>query len=487
MVRVRAPDLPTHFPWLNSPPLSLQSLRGQVVLLDFWTYGCINCLHVLDDLRFLEAKYAEQLVVIGVHCGKFAQERSPASVYQAMQRYGITHPVVVDVDDWLWDRYAIRAWPTLVVIDPNGYIVATRSGEGQRAVLEAVIQPVLGEVAKPPMGVSSPVLVLPDDTLLKFPGAVWVDEASKQLFIVDTGHDRLVITTLAGQVQGLVGSGVAGYRDGSWAEAQFRAPQGLAWDAQRPCLYVADTGNHVIRQVDWQSRQVTTIAGTGEQSRVLSPHGGRAREVALNSPWGVVCLGEQLYVTLAGAHQLWQIDVQAGTAQTVLGTGAEFCVDGTADVAAFAQPSGITTDGQRLFIADSETSCIRVVVLSEPPTVQTLCGSGDLFGFGDRDGVGPTVCLQHCLGVAYAQGKVWIADTYNHKVKCLDVATGKCITPWAERQANQLAEPAGLAVTSQALYVADTNQHAIQVIDRESGTIRQLAIAAACTPEADCF
>ncbi|NEQ32945.1 MAG: redoxin domain-containing protein [Leptolyngbya sp. SIO4C5] len=485
MARVRAPELPQQAPWLNSSPRSLRSLRGRVVLLDFWTYSCINCLHILDDLHYLASRYTDHLTIIGVHSAKFDHEQKPENVQQAIQRYGITHPVVIDVDGWLWDQYAVRAWPTFVLIDPAGYVIATRSGEGQRPALEALIQQMTAAPTHTPASPSGAAAQTVPDSLLAFPLAVLADESSDTLFIADTGHHRLLLTTLAVQIKAIVGSGIAGMQDGAWATAQWRSPQGMSLDSSGQQLYVADTGNHLVRRVDLSQQQVATVAGTGVQNACLFPHGGRALEVPLNSPWDLAQVGDRLYVSMTGAHQIWQIDLTRSISQTLIGTGAEFCVDGGVAEAAFAQPSGLTTNGQTLFVADSETSSIRAVTLTEPPTVRTLCGSGQLFGFGDRDGIGSTARLQHCLGVA-ADGEVlWIADTYNHKIKHLNPQTQACTTQWPQ-QAAQLAEPSGLALTTNHLYIADTNHHAIHQVDLTSGALTTLAIAAVCTPETPC-
>lgn len=497
MPTIRAPELTQTAPWLNTDrPLSLKALRGRVVLLDFWTYGCINCVHILPDLAYLEHRYGDRLVIIGVHAAKFAHEQELDSIQQAVWRYGIPHPVLVDSGFDLWQRYAVRAWPTLVVIDPAGYVVATLSGEGHRDRLDAVIGSLLraqeensGTTPAPPLWTTEPSPVL---SPLAFPGQVLVDEARDRCFIADSGHHRLVITTLNGTLQHIVGTGTPGWVDGGFAEAQLTHPQGLSVDPTRPLLYVADTGTHTLRQVDWQQQTVTTLAGTGQQSRILRSPGGAARDTALNSPWGLQVVGDRLFIAMAGAHQIWVLDLTSQQISPYLGTGAEFRVDGGRDEAAFAQPSGLTTDGQVLFVADSESSTLRAVSLSEPATVRTVCGSGDLFGFGDVDGVGEAVRLQHCLGVACdAAGWLWLADTYNHKIKRVHPSTGQCETIAGDRQAGwvdgvgrvaRFAEPSGLSASRTHLYIADTNNHAIRRLHWQTLEVTSLAIAGLCAP-----
>ena len=492
MPRVRAPELPSYFPWLNcASPLSLQQLKGRVVLLDFWTYCCINCLHVLPDLKYLEQKYADRLTVIGVHSAKFINESDAESVRQAVLRYDIEHPVVVDRDLHLWQQYAVRAWPTIVVIDPAGYVVGAVAGEGNRDKLDQLVAQLLEE--NQTAGSVTIDLLLEKQrqpiTPLAFPGKVLADEASDRLFIADTGHHRIVVTTLQGEVVQVIGTGQAGFVDG--AAPQFSAPQGLAIDADNHRLYVADTDNHALRCVDLNSGTVETIAGTGQQSRTVRPYGGLALTTALNSPWDLELIQNHLFIAMAGSHQIWDFNLGTGIVQTYAGIGAEACIDAVTTKAAFAQPSGITTDGRELFVADSETSSIRGVGLGAVPQVRTVCGRGDLFDFGDRDGMGEEVCLQHCLGVAFARNAVWIADTYNHKVKCVDPARGECRTIAGTGQAGsqsgaaaiaQFAEPSGLSATRSHLYIADTNNHAVRRLDWQTLTVTTLEFPSLCAP-----
>lgn len=520
MVRIRAPEFPSNLPWLNcKSPLSLKSLRGQIVLLDFWTYGCINCLHVIPDLHDLQQRFGNSLTIIGIHTAKFDQEREVAGIQQAILRYRIAHPVVVDSDRTLWDRYTIRAYPTFVLIDPQGYIVTTVSGEGRRAILEELIQRLIeaqegretlteqqiGEF----LAVRSPLWRTATQTPLAFPGKVLADSDRDTLYIADTGHHRIVITDLKGTLKTTIGTGTPGWVDGDGDTAQFSAPQGMALDASQQFLFVADSGNHRIRRVELRQEQVETIAGTGIQGRLLFPHCGKAEDVALNSPWDLALLGDKLYIAMAGSHQIWVLDLMTQAIQTLLGTGAEFCVDGALDNAAFAQPYGIATDGERLFVADSETSTIRVITLSDfsgelnngvkrlplsgdRPTVHTLCGQGQLHQFGDRDGFGTAVQLQHCSGVACDRNHLWIADTYNHKIKQVNPATGECRTVtggaigFQDHRGTQahFAEPSGLAWSrsNNQLYVADTNNHAIRCIDLDSLEVTTLSISGLCSP-----
>ncbi|QLE58883.1 thioredoxin-like domain-containing protein [Nostoc sp. TCL26-01] len=494
--RVRAPELPQNYTWLNTDqPLSLKQLRGRVVILDFWTYCCINCLHVLPDLKYLEQKYPHSLTVIGVHSAKFDNEQETENIRQAILRHDIEHPVLVDQNFRVWQEYAVRAWPTFMLIDPEGYVVSYVAGEGNREKLDELITNLIQEHQnKGTINHSQINLILekqhqPLITPLAFPGKVLATPAG--LFIADTGHHRLVMSNFDGKILHVIGTGKSDLIDGGFDVAQFSAPQGMTFDAHKQILYVADTENHALRRVDLQRQFVETIAGTGKQSRNIYPHGGLGLETALNSPWDLVQVGNDLFITMAGSHQIWQMDLASDIVKTYAGTGAEGCVDGSLTEAAFAQPSGITTNLEELYIADSEISSIRGVGTVEPRQVRTICGNGGLFSFGDVDGQGEDVRLQHCIGVTYFQNYLWVADTYNHKIKLVSPITGNCQTILGDGiaglqdgqgQNTRFFEPSGLSAIDSHLYICDTNNHAIRRVDLHTFEVTTLGFSGLCAP-----
>ena len=475
---VRAPEFPAALTWLNADkPLSIKGLRGKVVLLDFWTYGCINCLHIIPDLKKLEAKYPNELVVIGVHSAKFATESDAGNLRQAVMRYGLEHPVVSDKDMRIWNEYAVRAWPTQVLIDPDGRIVGQVAGEGNYDVLGENIARTIKEfgprVDKTPLKIAlerSKVAPTP----LYFPGKVAAQDG--RLVVADSSHNRLVVSDKTGAVKAVIGSGEAGLKDGNLATAQFFNPQGIAIDGD--ILYVADTNNHAIRRVDLGAKTVTTIAGTGAQAEYRAS-GGVGVKAALSSPWDVLKMGDVLYLAMAGPHQIWRMDLKTGKVDVYAGSGAEARRDGSLQDAAFAQPSGLATDGKSLFVADSEISAIRAINFASGQ-VTTLAG-GDLFDFGDKDGRGDAVRLQHPLGLDFHEGALYLTDTYNSKIKRLNPQTGEVVTVFGGE--NQLDEPGGLAFDGDTLYVADTNQSAIKTVDLASKKATPLKLIGLTAPK----
>jgi YVTN family beta-propeller protein len=476
--------------WLNTGgPIRLHDLRGKVVLLDFWTFCCINCHHVLPDLARLEEKYKDVLVVIGVHTPKFIAERDTANLRQKVREYRIKHPVVSDADMTIWNRFGVSSWPTLVLIDPEGQPVGSVSGEGHYDVLDRAIGALVATHRQKGDLNESPVKFFPenekpDDTALLFPGKVLADAAGRRLFVADTGHNRLVQTDLEGKNPVAIGSGAAGLADGAFDRAGFNRPQGMALLGET--LYVADTENHAIRAVDLKAKTVSTVAGTGRQAHSIARPGMSfdAREAALNSPWDLVKAPESrsLYIAMAGPHQIWRLDLDSGQVTAWAGTGMENITDGTTATAAFAQPSGLATDGTHLYVADSEVSAVRAITLGGGRhLVHSVVGRG-LFDFGDQDGRGAAVRLQHCLGVAFGGGHLYVADTYNNKVKVCDPKTRAVHTlvgtgePGSTNQPAEFYQPGGLSVAGSKLYVADTNNHLIRVVDLDRKTVATLTL-----------
>jgi DNA-binding beta-propeller fold protein YncE len=479
--RQPAPALDGGIAWLNTAsPVKLEELKGRVVLLDFWTLCCINCIHTLPDLAKLEAKYPGVLVVIGVHSPKFENEKVTESIRKAILRYQVKHPVVNDADHKIWRRYGIRSWPSLVLIDTEGNFVGVASGEGKFDLLDLHIGRLIKEAKSKGTLKSDPIDFKLEkeraDTPLSFPGKVLADAPGNRLFIADSTHNRIVITNLEGKKIDIAGTGEEGFKSGTFDEASFSDPQGMALDDD--VLYVADRKNHSIRALDLKKREVRTVAGTGHQDRGDRTTGGPALRTGLNSPWDLLIQKDGMFIAMAGHHQIWTFDTQKQRVAPYAGSGAENLDDGPLHSSSFAQPSGLTSDGKTLWVADSETSSIRAVPLNGVGKVSTVVGEG-LFEFGDKEGQGNSVRLQHALGVAYHGGKLYVADTYNSKIKLLDPNDRTCVTYLGGPDTKLFNEPGGLSFAGDKLYVADTNNHRIQVIDlatKQVGTLPLIGV-----------
>ncbi len=441
-------------------------------------------MHVFPQLRKLEQKYQRELAVVSVHSAKFPAERLTENVRQAALRYRIEHPVVNDAGFEIWDEYACRAWPTIYLIDPRGRIIARHEGEINLDDFDQFISKAVQEFQQSGLLELKPLSFHTEAipaTPLRFPGKVLADAASSRLFIADSNHHRIVVTDLDGQVRQVIGEGTAGLKDGGFNEAQFDSPQGMALVDET--LFVADTENHCLRAISLDRGRVMTIAGVGEQSRRFH-QGGPARGVPLNSPWDAIYHNMKLYVAMAGFHQIWCMDFASGQITPHAGSGREGLYDGPGQSAMLAQPSGLATDGQRLYFVDSETSSVRTAELTTGGAVQTIVGQ-DLFVFGDVDGVGDDARLQHPLGVAYYDSALYIADSYNHKIKRVSPTARISMTYLGSGEAGatggalaeaRLHEPGGLSIAGGRMYIADTNNHAIRVVDMASGQVRTLEI-----------
>ena len=439
-------------------------------------------MHVFPQLRKLERKYRNELAVIGVHSPKFTSEGDTDNLRMAVLRYQVEHPVVNDAGFDVWGLYSGRAWPSLVFIDPQGKVIGKHEGEITFDQFDPIIGQMVEEFDSKGLIDRSPLSYRLEDegaSALSFPGKVLADEASGRLFIADSNHNRIVVATLDGEVMRVVGSGEAGMEDGDFQKARFDRPQGMALDGDS--LYVADTENHAIRRVDLAAGAVETLAGTGRQAMGFG-QGGEALSTDLSSPWDLALHQGTLYIAMAGIHQLWALDLKEKQARPYAGNGRESPIDGPLPSASLDQPSGITTDGNVLYFADSEASAIRSADLSEAGSVTTIVGQ-DLFVFGDVDGIGDEVRLQHPLGIDHHDGVLYIVDSYNDKVKRVFPQSREVTTFLGAGEAGHrdgegsealFHEPGGLSVAGGRLYVADTNNHTIRVADLSTREVSTL-------------
>ncbi|MEU8873885.1 NHL domain-containing thioredoxin family protein [Streptomyces javensis] len=474
--RVRAPELQGRA-WINTggKDLSLADFKGRTLILDFWTFCCVNCLHVLDELRELEEKHRDTVVIVGVHSPKFVHEAEHQAVVDAVERYEVHHPVLDDPELTTWKQYAVRAWPTLVVVDPEGYVVAQHAGEGHAHALETLVGQLEAEhAAKGTLRRGDGPYVPPEPvpTELRFPGKA-LSLPGGTFLVSDTTRHQLVELAADGEsVVRRIGAGERGLTDGTGERARFSEPQGLA-PLPDGTVAVADTVNHALRRFDPATGEVTTLAGTGRQWWQGSPTEGPAREVDLSSPWDVAWFADRLWIAMAGVHQLWTYDPEAGTVRAAAGTTNEGLVDGPAEEAWFAQPSGLAATGDRLWIADSETSAVRYVERDGKGfTVRTAVGTG-LFDFGHRDGAADQALLQHPLGVtALPDGSVAISDTYNHALRRYDPATGEVST-----LATDLREPSGAVLADGDIVVVESARHRLTRLRLPEEAVRVEAVA----------
>lgn len=477
-----------HKGWLNtSRPLVASDLKGRIVLLDFWTYCCINCLQVMPDLAYLEEKFGDELTVIGVHSAKFNNEKDDENIRQAILRHHLTHPVVNDFDFKTWNAFGIRAWPTFVLLNPMGIIEEVYSGEGKRAAIERDIQALRVKYAGKITTAKLPIALEKDKTpatYLSFPtklAAGRYGETEQALYIADSGHERIVVTSLKGDVLTTIGSGEAGLVDGDFATARFHRPQGLLLDY--PNLYVADTANHALRLVNLEKGQVTTLAGTGRQGHEYGVRKQPALEASMASPWDLAFYPDKQHITVAqaGLHQLWSYDLQAKTVSAIAGNGHESIEDGANPINSLSQPSGLSALADTLYFVDAETSSLRRLQGGE---VKTLIGTG-LFDFGYKEGTHDVALMQHPLGLVATESGIWVADAYNHSIRRFDVTSGVLSNDIGHGERGHkdgafasatFNEPNAIIEVGEKFYIADTNNNAIRIADRNTKTVSTLII-----------
>ena len=481
-----------HKGWLNtSRPLVADDLKGRIILLDFWTTGCINCIHIIPDLKALEEKYGDKLTVIGVHSAKFKNEGDKENLRQAVIRYGLSHPIINDFDFATWKAFGVRAWPTQILLNPKGLVENIYTGEGNKTTIENDIDGLLTRYVSKVTTAALPLALEKDKqpaNPLNFPSKLAYASAEAGLwggkpvlFVADSGHNRIVVMTMDGTIIDHIGSGKTGRADGIFEQASFHTPTGLAY--KTGMLYIADTNNHLLRAANLTSRSVATIAGTGEQGHTHEASELPALQTAISSPWDITFYPDDnhLAIAMAGLHQIWSYDINSKTLSAIAGRGNESIDDGQFPDNALAQTSGLSRSGGKLYFVDAESSSLRVL---ENGKVTTLIGTG-LFDFGYAEGDRATAKLQHPLGIYATEESIYVTDTYNHSIRRYDVATGKLLNfsgqgkRGSEDGAVEKAgfnEPSGIIEVTKKFYVADTNNNSIRVIDKDLHTVLTLVI-----------
>ncbi|MCF8539635.1 MAG: NHL domain-containing thioredoxin family protein, partial [Candidatus Nanopelagicales bacterium] len=394
---------------------------------------------------------------------KFEFEKNPQSVLSAVHRHGIQHPVLNDPLMSTWQAYGVRAWPTLVLIDPHGDIVATWSGEGHSHAIAATIRGLLPQAGG--ALIRGTGLYAAEDELSSAylqPGKIEILD-TENVLVSDSGHHSLAIAPTAepNSPSERIGSGERGFRDGDFTSAMFNEPYGAALvphhlvDQVGYHVVVADTVNHALRGINLVTKTVITVAGTGSQWRPGDPTEGSALSTPLSTPWDVAWHGDLCIIAMAGDHRIWAFDPANSDLRVIAGTSQEGLVDNESGEAWFAQPSAVCSDGNSVWIVDSETSALRELGNN---MVTTRIGAG-LFDFGHIDGAAGDARLQHPLGLAlHPDGSLYIADTYNGAIRVFDPDTQTVATV-----ARDLAEPSDLCITSDrtAILVVESARSAV--------------------------
>ncbi len=487
-----APEFPEGTEWINTRfKVSLKNLRGNVVVLDFWTYCCINCIHLVPVFSEIEKKYSRMpVIILGIHSPKFDNEKKPANVIEAVSRYGIEHPVALDRDMRIWRAFGVSAWPTVVIIGPTGRVEFKAAGEISVAQLELLIQDVIDKYRRnglisrfrPRIKTSKPR----NFSALSYPGKMSFSDDGSMFALSDSNHNRIIIAdSEKGTILNSIGGMKPGLSDGNFRESSFSRPQGVLWHSNK--VYVADTGNHALREIDLDQKKVRTLAGTGSEGFLID-YGIEydADGTALNSPWDVAAYRDYIFIAMAGLHQIWRYSMKNKTISVFAGSGREDITDGDLEGADFAQPSGLWLSGNKLHVADSETSSIRSISIKDRH-VSTIAGEG-LFRFGDAAGRLSETKLQHPIGLCSSGTTIYVADTYNSAIKSIDVKTGissyvisgnkKSMCRFGDPECDTLGlfEPNDVKVNGSNLYIVDTNNHLVRRLSLKDRLLKTLDV-----------
>lgn len=467
-----APEFPSNLEWINLlAPLRMAQLRGKVCALAFVNAGSAWSQQRLNDLAHLRARHGDRLHVVAVHVPKFEHERDARRVGKRLGRQTFDFPIAHDPDWTLWQHYGIEAWPTVVLIDGEGRIRERVVGDGAIRELDAKVSQ-LGDELVPRSLNPDPIEMrrggepyLP----LRYPTGVALSE--NYLYVVDSGHHRVLECDQAGRVLRQFGSGGPGFIDGPMELAAFNRPHAIC--VQRDMLYIADAGNHAVRRVALRTGDVETICGAGRPGAPVEGPVHDPRMVALDQPRAITLVGGKLFIATAGDNRLWSFDLGNPEIRLLAGSGALALTDGIGAGAAFAEPVGLAAVQQMIYVCDGAGSAIRSVN-ARSGQVTTLVGE-DVWNFGDTDGARIDARLQQPQAVALDPESpvLWIADSGNDRLRSLRLGGGE-LTTFALPQ--RLHAPCGLAVADGVVWIADTDAHAVLRLDTRTGTLRHVPI-----------
>ncbi|WP_242107366.1 redoxin domain-containing protein [Luteimonas aquatica] len=468
-----APEFPGHLEWLNlAQPLRMAQLRGKVCALAFVNAGSAWCQQRLGDLANLRLRHGDRLNVVAVHVPRFENERDPARIAPVLRRQKLEFPIAHDADWTLWQQYGIEAWPTVVLIDADGRLRQRWVGEGQLRELEAALTELQNEVVPRAREVDPFELRQLREPLLPLnhPAGLALDRGT--LYIADSGHHRVLACDPGGRVLRQFGSGGPGFIDGPMELSAFNRPRALC--VHHNNLYVADSGNHAVRRIDLQTGDVDTVCGAGRPGQPQPGVIADPRRVALDQPRAIaIDATGTMHIATAGDNRIWSLDLGRREIRLLAGSGRLDVIDGVGSAAAFAEPVALAAVQQLLYVCDGAGSAIRSVN-TRSGQVSTLLGQGP-WEHGHVDGARGEGRLQHPQAIALAPDApvLWIADSGNDALRSLRLGGGQLATTSLP---HRLHAPAGLAVADGAVWISDTDAHAVLRLDLQDATARHVPI-----------
>lgn len=467
--------------WLNvSRPLKISDLEDRIILLDFWSYACISCLDALPELVDMQKEFGSKLVIIGVHSAKFENEKENSTVRKAVLKHDISYPVVNDSDLKIWKSFKVKLWPTYVLINPHGSVVKTFRGETDLGKVKGEVKKLISkykyEIERDPL----PILlekysvignVLDFPTKLEYAASLnYKGRTLPAIFIANTGQNNIVASTLSGDMIVKIGSGKVGFSDGSFDVAAFSAPRGLLFDNNK--LYVADTGNHALRVIDFKEMKVSTLIGSGAKGEVMEKDFNEARKTNLASPNDLEFFPDKntIVISNAGTNQILSYNLKRQTVSVLAGNGVEGDQDGKYPESSLAQTSDMSAFGHKLYFVDALSSSLRVI--DESGNVKTLIGNKSKFGHenGDRS----RALMQHPMGLNVDDTGAYISDSFNHTIRKYDFGSAQIRDLVGAKRGDEIGaktrfdEPDGIITVLDRFYIADTNNNRILIVSRGS-------------------
>ncbi|MBE7410846.1 MAG: hypothetical protein L6Q54_08605 [Leptospiraceae bacterium] len=478
-------EFPVDSDWFNTKePLTKDKLLGKVVFLNFLSYTCINCEHILQDLKSIERKWSNELAVITIYSDRNYSKEKNEIVRQAILLNDIDHPVVIDKDFSLWQTYNLNSWPTLIIIHPNGEILGQFSGEDIFQSLDSIVSEVVKDSESSDTLNRNKTLPLKKtiepERLLYFPEKLAIDAKEKLLYVSDSKNNRILkIHIESGEILESIGSGYSGNKDGDYDSSEFNHPQGIF--LKDKSLFVADTKNHSIRKIHLEKKVVETIAGNFSRARTIHLP-GFGKNVNLSSPKDILELQGTLYIAMSGHHQIWKMDLKTSEIDLFIGSGNNNLLDGNFKDASLSHPYRMTYHDNTLYFTDRETNAIRSAKLIQEK-VDTLAGKG-IFESGDVDGIFPKTRLQNPSDLFYHDGLIYFSDSQNHKIKTLNPITKEIKTLIHSKNFDETVhankdnsfEPSGISLFQNKIYFADIKNHSIRILDLKTKELSELKI-----------
>ncbi len=465
-----APELPDTLEWLNlARPLRMSELRGRACALAFVSAGSAWSQQRLQELARLQARHGDRLQVLAVHVPRFEHERDARRTARRLALQGLGFPLAHDADWVAWQQFGIEAWPTVVLVDGEGRVRERVVGAADPVALESRVAELAAATSARP-GAAFALRPQPQPAMpLRHPSGIAV--GADYLYVADSGHHRILECDHAGRVLRQFGTGRPDLLDGPADLAAFQRPHGL--DLQRDALYVADSGNHAVRRIHLRSGEVETLLGNGRAAAPAVGEVSTAASTPLDHPRAVLLSGGMLFVACRGDNRVWRYDLASRRLEVAAGSGALAVRDGSGEDAAFAEPVALAAVQQLLYVCDAAGSAIRSLN-ERTGQVSTLVGQ-DPWDHGRADGARHAARLQDPQAIALDPDApvLWIADAGNDLLRTLRLGGGELAT---HSLPERLHGPCGLAVAGGAVWIADTEAHAILRLDTRTGGMQRIPV-----------